>query len=307
MKILVTGGAGFIGSHLVDHLLNNGANIYVIDNLSNGLLDNLNSKCNFIEADVLDIETLEKLPKFEAIYHLAAVGSVPRSVSNPDLTFSANVIGTKNILDIARVNKSRVIFSSSSSVYGENQSVPMLAKTWTSPLSPYAASKASGEALVRGYGNAFEFKTNCFRFFNVYGPRQRPDSVYAAVIPKFFDATFKGYPLEIHGDGEQSRDFTYVADVIDVLAQTLNKDSAPSTPVNLAFGYPTSINKLVQLIQKITKTSINFTYSNARIGDIKNSSADSSDLISAFPEIKQTPIEVGLRWTYESLATKFSD
>jgi UDP-glucose 4-epimerase len=301
LNVLVTGGAGFIGSHLVDSLVNDGFNVYVIDNLSNGKESNLNVKCHFVNGDILDAELLKQLPKFNAIYHLAAVGSVPRSVKNPDLTFAANVIGTKNVLDKARIDSSKVIFSSSSSVYGSNQEVPMVSKTWTSPLSPYAASKASGEALLRGYGNAFGFETVCFRFFNVYGPRQRPDSEYAAVIPKFFHAALLKLPVTIHGDGEQSRDFTYVHDVISILKLTLaNTLNEIKSPINLAFGKPISINGLIAKIENVIGSPITSISEPPRKGDINNSSADPSELRSVFKDFSPTPIEVGLKSTFEA-------
>ncbi len=301
MKILVTGAGGFIGSHLLDELAANGHQVTGLDNYSNGLKSNNSMGHKILDADITSSNELETLDDdFDIIYHLAALGSVPRSIRDPDSTFDANITGVKNILGIARKHGSRVIFSSSSSVYGANQTVPMSSKSWLAPISPYAASKASGEALVSGYANAFNFDSLIFRFFNVYGPRQRHDSAYAAVLPKFLKAIKTGEELEIHGDGNQIRDFTFVFDVVAALAICADKQIDSASPINLAFGNPISINALVDTIEIVSGIKANRKSLPERTGDLRNSSADPSLLLEKFPEVKCTPLIDGVRVTWES-------
>jgi nucleoside-diphosphate-sugar epimerase len=220
MKMLVTGGAGFIGSHIVRRLLAMGREVRVLDNLSTGHIENLSSvahEIEFLQGDIRDIVAVrEAMQGCDAVVHLAAVPSVPRSIADPATSHDANATGTLNVLMAARdAGVGRVVAASSSSIYGSNPELPKRESLQPLPISPYAVSKLAAESYCRSFFEVYGLETVALRYFNVFGPRQDPNSEYAAVIPKFIQSLRNGEPPVIFGDGEQSRDFTYVSNVVD--------------------------------------------------------------------------------------------
>src|SRR3990167_1744660 len=246
-KVLVTGSAGFIGSHLVDKLLDLGHQVFGIDNLSSGKLENLNPKAKFIKFDITSDLTEWDFPGVDYVFHLAAIPRVPYSVENPVETHRTNVEGTLNVLQWSRLNGvKKVIFASSSSVYGDN-APPQKEKMERRPISPYALHKSIGEQYMSLYDTLYGVLTLSLRFFNVYGKRSDPDSPYSLVIGKFLKAKKEGKPLQIYGTGEQSRDFTYITDVVDGLVKAM-ESPFHNEIINLCNGKNTSINKVAELI-----------------------------------------------------------
>jgi UDP-glucose 4-epimerase len=307
MKIAVTGGAGFIGSNLVKKLMELNHDVIVIDDLSTGLPSNLeNLKCNFQNISIIDNPKLNSLiSSCEAIFHFAARGSVPRSILDPVSAFKINAIGTLNILEIARNTGAHVIFSSSSSVYGLNTSIPKVESTWTAPSSPYAASKLSAEGLLSAYANSYNIPVTNLRFFNVYGPFQRPDHPYAAVIPKWIWQAMHGKPIEIFGDGEQTRDFTFVDTVIDVATASLFKVETSGQVINLAYGNQISLNEIkIKLNERFPKLVSN--YSPKRAGDVEHSQNNPEKILRYFPNVIPTNFDVGFEKTFNWLKSKYS-
>ena len=223
MRIGVTGGAGFIGSYLVRELIKQGYDVKVIDNLSNSELKNLeNLTIDFVQADILQLDLLENFfEKCDYVIHLAALGSVPRSITKPQEVFNSNVIGTLNVLECARRYKTPVLMTSSSSVYGSNTAVPKTEYDWLNPISPYAASKLSCEAMFSAWAHSYKLNLTVLRLFNVFGPRQKKEGPYSAVIPKWCNRIINKEPIEIFGDGHQMRDFTVVGDVTSVISECL--------------------------------------------------------------------------------------
>ena len=307
MKIAVTGGAGFIGSNLVRKLVELNHDVIVIDDLSTGLASNLeNLDCEFHNESIVDKEKLNKLlSSSEAIFHFAARGSVPRSILDPVAAFQINTIGTLNILEIARNNGAHIIFSSSSSVYGLNTSIPKVELTWTAPLSPYAASKLSAEALLSAYANSYNIPITTLRFFNVYGPSQRPDHPYAAVIPKWIWQAIHGKPIEIFGDGKQTRDFTFVDTVVDVATTSLLKVAANGQVINLAYGNQISLNEIkIKLHDKFP--NLVSGYLPKRHGDVEHSQNNPDMILKYFPDVSPTNFEIGFEKTFNWLKSKYS-
>ena len=299
-KVVVTGGAGFIGSHLVEKLVELGFDVFVVDNLSEGKKDNLKKvfdSISFVQKDILSVDFNELLKDALAVFHLAALKSVPKSFLFADDFFRVNIEGTRRILDAAKLNKCKVIFSSSSSVYG-NVSVPQVESKTGIRLSPYAVSKFAGEDLCRLYHDVFGLETVSLRYFNVFGPRQNPSSEYAAVIPKFIKKMLNGESPPIFGDGSQSRDFTFVDNVVFANLQAL-KTSLDGSAVNIANGSPVSVLQLVDKINEILGTKIKPVFLNERKGDIKHSFADNSlaKKILNYKEI--IDFEEGLRRTVD--------
>ena len=221
----VTGGAGFIGSNLTNHLISKGHEVIVVDDLSTGLQRNIsNEVLSFHKISITEFDKLHQaIRECETIFHLAARGSVPRSVTNPTATHEVNVTGTLNVLEIARDTQAHVIFSSSSSVYGRNTNLPKDETMWLSPMSPYAASKLAGEAYVQAYAASYDMRCTILRLFNVFGPHQRPDHQYAAVLPKWIWNAIQGNSIEVYGDGTHSRDFTYIETVVNVAIAAMEK------------------------------------------------------------------------------------
>ena len=290
---LVTGGAGFIGSNLVEHLVRAGEKVRVIDNFSTGKRENLSSipgQFEFVEADIRDLEAIR--PAFEGVefvLHQAAVPSVPRSVEDPVTSHEANVTGTVNVLLAARdAGVKRVVIASSSSVYGNNPRLPKHEEMVPQPLSPYAASKLATEGYALAFFHVYGLETVCLRYFNVFGPRQDPKSQYAAVIPKFITAMLNGKPPTIYGDGEQTRDFTYVENVIQANLKAAHADGAAGRVFNIACGQRISINELVRILNEILGTDIEPVYDEPRPGDVKHSLADISaarEVLGYEPEV----------------------
>jgi len=302
MKILITGGAGFIGSNLCKFLTESSPDneIVVIDNLSTGRLANLiGLDVDFHEGSILDWDLLLHIAdQADVIVHLAALGSVPRSVAAPRPTHDANITGTLNVLEAARIlGIPQVISASSSSVYGENPILPKPELTWTRPMSPYAVSKLATEAYTNAYRTSYGMKTLAFRFFNVYGPLQPADHIYAAVIPKFIKAVLSGENLEIHGEGLQSRDFTYVDSVCKAIWIAISQQKSEPHPLNLAFGTRTSLLELINVIEKVTEVTPKITFGPKRIGDIPASQADSSSFKTIFPELQPVSLLNGIEKT----------
>ena len=296
MRVLVTGGAGFIGSNLVALLLKNNIEVRVLDDLSTGYAANLDGlDCEFIEGTILEQKTCEKAAKdCGAIVHLAALGSVPRSIDDPIRTHDVNVTGTLNMLEAARLNSSHFTFASSSSVYGYVETLPREENLPTRPSSPYGASKLSAEAYVLSYAKSFDLKVMPLRFFNVYGPKQSAGHAYAAVIPNFINAALTDSTLYIDGDGEQTRDFTFVDSVTDIILQSIQKTKCSDIPINLALGTSTSINELIVIIQNQLGIILNVTNREKRVGDVKRSPSNPERLLSIFPNVKSVDIEEGL-------------
>ncbi len=280
-KVVVTGGAGFIGSHLIEALVELGARVTVIDNLRTGKLENLTaviSRITFIEGDIRDKELCRKvLTNTDVVFHLAAQISVPESVENPDECFQINVTGTFNLLEAARINKiKRFVFSSSCAVYGEKNE-PCFETMPCAPTSPYAYSKLLGEQLCQQYALIFQVPTVCFRYFNVFGIRQDPSSEYAGVIAKFSDKMLKNEPITIFGDGSQTRDFVPVKQVVQANLESgeLSPELCTGEPINVATGESTSILELFTDYKRMTPEYTHEPqFAPARKGEIKYSEAD---------------------------------
>jgi UDP-glucose 4-epimerase len=280
MRILVTGGCGFIGSHLVDALLARGDAVTVLDNLSNGSMNNLKTHVNnpnfrFIQGDIRDAEVVEKaLADADAVIHEAAMISVPRSIKDPELAHSVNVEGTLTLLkaSLARGIK-QFIYASSCAIYGEQSKLPISEDAPPKPLSPYASSKLKAEQNCRKFYELNELETVCLRYFNVYGARQAGE--YAGVMIKFMERLRANRPLIIYGDGEQTRDFVHVDDVVDATLLALERGEAVGKTLNVGTGRATSINKLCEIFLRVTgKTGLKPTHEAPRAGDIRHSQAD---------------------------------
>ena len=310
MRVLVTGGAGFIGGNLCRRLLEEPAidEVRVIDDLSEGHLRALEGlNVTFARASILDDEALGRAADgVDAIVHLAALGSVPRSVSNPVASHQANATGTLLVLEAARANNNaHVVLASSSSVYGANPAIPKVETLQLMPMSPYAVSKMASEQYAMAYANCYDLPVLPFRFFNVFGPGQMAGHVYAAVIPVFLEAALTGKPLPVNGDGEQSRDFTYVGTVVETITQALVA-KVTATPMNLAFGTRTTLNELIRLMCEALSSDLEVTYSDPRPGDVRHSQAGNDLLRAHFPTIEPVPLKNGLEaaieWMRQHLA-----
>jgi nucleoside-diphosphate-sugar epimerase len=276
---LVTGGAGFIGGHLVEGLLAAGWSVRVIDDLSTGSEENLASVIDRIEltrGDIRDADVLKRVMNgVEVVFHQAAMASVPRSVAMPILTNSINTDGTLLVLESARQSGvRRVVFAASSSAYGETEVLPKVETLPATPLSPYALQKYTGEVYCRLYSELYGLETVALRYFNIFGPRQDPNSDYAAVIPLFVTAALAGKPPVIYGDGEQTRDFTYVENAVQANLLAADADRASGLVINIAAGKRTSLNELWRNIRKIVDTDVEPRYADRREGDVRDSVAD---------------------------------
>jgi UDP-glucose 4-epimerase len=275
---LVTGGAGFIGSHLVDALLADGHRVRVLDDLSSGLEDNVASQAELMVGDLVDQELLTRaMQGIEVVFHQGGLGSVRRSVEAPRRTDMVNAHGTLSVLDAAKqAGVRRVVSASSSSVYGGVAPLPTRESHPVLPRSPYAVSKLAGEQYCRVFNELLGLETVALRYFNVYGPRQRSDSPYAAVVPLFVDALRSGRPPTIHGDGLQSRDFTFVDDAVsaNVLAATAPADVCGGRVYNVAGGEQHTILDLLGMLAKIMGTEATPQYTEPRPGDVRQSHAD---------------------------------
>lgn len=285
--IAITGGAGFVGTNLARALLNEKLNVIVIDDFSTGLRSNVEDLgCDVREASLVnEREIHEALSGSDYIFHLAARGSVPRSIRNPRATHEVNTTGTLNVLEFARKSKTPISFSSSSSVYGTNVQLPKHEKMWTGPMTPYAASKLAGEALVQSYAMSYEIPAITYRFFNIFGPWQRPDHDYAAVIPKWIWRVMNHEKIYVYGDGEQSRDFTYIDDVVRILISGMKKNISHPEPLNLAFGERITLKEVIKVMSE-RSSNLEVEFLPGRPGDVKHSQNDPSELKKVFPEIK---------------------
>jgi len=277
---LVTGGAGFIGSHVARHLLAEGHGVRVVDNLSTGRIGKLASVMDdieFVEGDLRDPEICSRVTKgVDVVYHLAALPSVPRSMADPWGSHDHNVNATVRLIQASvAAGARRVVFSSSSSVYGDTEVLPKVETTEPLPRSPYAAAKLSSEQYVLAFARAGLIEGVALRYFNVFGPRQDPGSAYAAVIPAFLDAVRRGEPAKVYGDGKQTRDFTYVENVVgaNYLAGTREARSVSGVVANVGAGARTSLLDLVGAIESVTGKELRYELLPARPGDVRDSLA----------------------------------
>ena len=301
MRVLVTGGAGFIGSNLVRRLISDGDSVAVIDDLSTGYRRNLEGLgIDFYEASILDQGALNTAAQgAEAVVHLAALGSVPRSVENPIASHHANATGTLMVLEAARRVGAYLTGASSSSVYGSVPDLPRTEDLPTRPMSPYAASKLATESYMLAYGCSYGLQTLPFRFFNVYGPRQPAGHVYAAVIPVFIDAALRRIPLPLNGDGTQSRDFTFVDTVTWVLADAVHRKVTSDRPVNLAIGANVTLLDLISDLETMVGRELHIEHRPDRVGDVRSSQSEPDLLRELFPGMPSTAFEEGLQATLE--------
>jgi UDP-N-acetylglucosamine/UDP-N-acetyl-alpha-D-glucosaminouronate 4-epimerase len=275
---LVTGGAGFIGSHIVEGLVKKGERVRVFDNLSTGKRENLEllmDKIEFIEGDLRDPAAAVKAAKgVDFILHQAALPSVPRSVEDPKGSTENNLNGTLHLLMAARdASVKRLVYASSCSVYGDSPDLPKREEFLPAPFSPYAASKMAGEYYCQVFHRVYGLETVCLRYFNVFGPRQDPLSHYAAVIPKFITLALSKRPLCVYGDGEQSRDFSFVADVVEANLLACRASGVAGEQINVGSGEQISINQLVQALKEIISADLQVEYTEPVPGDIKHSVA----------------------------------
>lgn len=297
---LVTGGAGFIGSHLVDALVASGVTVRVLDDLSSGRRENLAGaakKIDFVEGDIRDVETCRFACRgVDVVFHLAAVGSVPRSMKDPTYTLAVNVGGTANVLTGARdAGTRRVVYASSSSVYGDSETLPKREGEEGRPLSPYALSKRMNEELADVFARCYGMELIGLRYFNVFGPRQQPDGPYAAVIPRFFKACFRGESPVIYGDGEQSRDLTFVSDAVQA---NLLAASAPASACggafNVAGGRGVTVNDLARAVLENVGGGQPPRHEAPRVGDIRHSLADLTRVRAMLGYEPTTELSAGL-------------
>lgn len=302
--MVVTGGAGFIGSNLAEHLLGLGYRVIVVDNLSTGRAQNLSGwsekaagQFRFLQMDINETDRLRR--EFEGVscvFHLAAIPSVARSIENPAATQTANINGTLSVLTAARdAGVKRVVAASSSSIYGDDANLPKQEDRTGRCLSPYALSKFVTEEYCRLFYKLYGLETVALRYFNVFGPRQDPNSHYAAVIPRFATLLLSGRQPTIYGDGEQSRDFTFVANVVQANLKAATAPNVAGEAFNIGCGTRTSLNELFEKLSRIVGTSIQPHYEPARKGDVRHSLADvrkASRMLGYSPEV---PLEVGLQ------------
>jgi len=305
-RFLVTGGAGFIGSHLVERLLADGHDVRVLDNFSSGSLDNLafagpDDALAIIRGDVRDLACVEAAAAgVEVIFHQAAMRSVPQSVADPLGTNASNVTGTLHVLEAARRGGvRRVVYASSSSVYGERPALPKRETQAPAPISPYGVSKLAGEQYAAVWNRLYGIETVGLRYFNVFGPRQDPASEYAAVIPRFILAALEGRPVEIHGDGQQSRDFTDVDNVVEANVLAADAEAAAGEVFNVGCGGRISLLEIVGQLEALLGLPVQRRHTDARVGDVRHSEADidkARRLLGFAPKIQ---FEAGLRRAVE--------
>jgi nucleoside-diphosphate-sugar epimerase len=304
-KVLVTGGAGFIGSNLANELVRQGAKVTIIDNLATGFQENLaeiEGDFEFIEGDLNDDSALRKaLEGVEIVFHQAALPSVPRSVDNPQETHAACVNATFNLLLKARDSGvKRLVYAASSSAYGNQALLPKVETMRPEPLSPYAAAKLMGEYYCQVFSNVYKLETISLRYFNVFGPRQNPSSMYSGVISRFIDSLMSGKTPVIYGDGEQSRDFTFVANVINANLKAAQTTKGIGQVMNCSNGERISLNELLEVLKKITgKAEVEADYQTERAGDVKHSQADNSRAKEYLGYEKLVGLEEGLKRTID--------
>lgn len=312
---LITGGAGFIGSHLVEYLVNNNAGrVVVVDNLSTGNIDNIysfihNSGVEFHQIDINDFEFLKEiLSGVDFVLHQAALGSVPRSISEPLATHAANATGFLSVLEACRLcNVKRLVYASSSSVYGDSPELPKVEEKIGKPKSPYAVTKLMDEAYAKLYADMHGLSVTGLRYFNIFGPRQNPNGPYAAAIPLFIIESLKDGKPKVFGDGEQSRDFTYVENAVQANIKALFSENKVAGEVfNIACGERFSLNTILNFISEISSRKLDTSYEAERKGDIKDSHASiqkATELINYIPEVK---LKEGLRITWKWYQEKYN-
>jgi nucleoside-diphosphate-sugar epimerase len=305
-NVLVTGGAGFIGSNLTEVLLQRGHFVRVLDDFSTGKRENLifdkaYPSQEIIEGDIRDLGTCQKAIKgTEYVFHQAALPSVQRSIEDPETSNAVNVGGTLNILLAAKeIGVKRVVYASSSSIYGDTPTLPKHEEMPSNPLSPYALQKYIGERYCRLFYQLYGLDTISLRYFNIFGPKQDPNSLYSAVIPKFIDALLHGHAPIIFGDGEQSRDFTYIENVVQANLLAMSPGHLHGEAINIACGKRTSLNQLLNILKEILGSKQTPIHQEPRQGDVKHSLADirkGKEILNYEPKIG---IEVGLEKTVE--------
>jgi UDP-glucose 4-epimerase len=304
-RVLVTGGGGFIGSNLVRALVERGDQVRVLDNFSTGSQENLSGlDVEIIEGELRSYERVHNAVRgTEVVYHLGALGSVPRSVQDPLTSSAVNVEGTLNVLLAARDERvRRVVFSSSSSVYGSTGALPRTEEMAPDPISPYGVAKLAAERYCISFSRVYEsFETVVLRYFNVFGPAQSPESQYAAVVPLFMTAIAGGKPITIYGDGEQSRDFTYVANVVDATVRAADAADANGRIFNVAAGQPANVNELAESIGRILCKPVEKVWAPPRPGDVRDSWADVTAARDALGYELSVPLEEGLDLTADAL------
>jgi len=304
-RIVITGGAGFIGANLARHLLAEGiaASVVAYDNLSTGFADNVAGVEGFdlVEGDILDGDHLTDVVRgADAVVHLAARPSVPKSIENPTATHDNNATGTLRVLESMRAaGVHRIVAASSSSVYGANPVLPKVETLRPMPMSPYAVSKLATESYVLSYQQVFGFSGVAFRFFNVFGPLQRAGHAYAAVVPAFVAAALAGEPLVVHGDGGQTRDFTYVGSVAAVIGDVLARGTSSPDPVNLAFGTRYSLLELIEVLEGLVGHPLERTHVAPRTGDVRDSQADQGRVRELVAGLQPVELADGLRRTID--------
>ncbi len=299
---VVTGGAGFIGSHLAETLRDRGRRVRVVDNFATGRRAILPKGIDLVEGDVNDVAA-QAFRGAAVVYHLAALPSVPRSVKHPLESHQATARGTLAALDAAeRAGVKRFVFASSSSVYGDTPTLPKHERMPPRPLSPYAAAKLAGELYAASWAERGVLETVSLRFFNVYGPRQDPDSPYAAVIPIFLRRLREGKPMTVYGDGGQTRDFTFVADVVEGLIRAAAAPAASGRVYNLAGGRPVSVLDMGRALARLSGKAADFEFLPPRPGDIRDSFADVEAARRDLGFSAGVPLEEGLRRTLEWFA-----
>ncbi len=312
MKILVTGGGGFIGSHLVDLLIDQGNSVVVLDNFSTGKRSNLpkqHPKLQIIEGDICNEDTAcQAASGCNAIVHLAAVASVQASVDDPIGTHKVNLIGTVNLLEAAKKHAiKRFVFASSAAVYGNTEVMPVPETTPLSPLTPYAADKLASEYYIDFYRRQHGISPVVFRFFNIFGSRQDPSSPYSGVISIFMERAINDQPIAVFGDGEQSRDFVYVADLVRLLAIAVAKQKPYHLPMNVGNGKQTNLKQLLEYIRIFSQKKIDVSYVAARLGDIKHSLADNRSVCIEMEYVQKYTVEQGLGITYDWYLSQDAD
>lgn len=306
-RILVTGGAGFIGSHLVEALLAKGYSVRVLDDLSTGKLSNLpidDSRLSLMVGDVADEKTTcEAIKDCDAVVHLAAVASVQASVDDPARTHRSNFVGTLNVCEAMRIaGVKRVVFASSAAIYGNNgEGTPIHEDTPKAPLTPYASDKLASEYYFDFYRRQHALEPVILRFFNIFGPRQDPSSPYSGVISIFSERAQKKMPITIFGDGEQTRDFVYVGDLVKILVQALEQPEVRYRAFNVGLNKATSLNDLIALLGTASGAPLSLKYEAPRAGDIKHSRADNGRLLECFTLPSPTSMAEGLSQLLKSL------
>jgi UDP-glucose 4-epimerase len=312
LKYLVTGGAGFIGSNLVRRLVEDAHQVAVVDNLATGSTTNLAEVEDSIDLEVGDVRDPDVIRKalkgkdVQVVFHLAALASVARSVANPVTTHGVNAEGTLNVLLAARdAEVRRVVYASSSSIYGDSPELPKVEKMAPSPISPYAASKLAGEAYCHAFSHSYELETVSLRFFNVFGPRQDPLSEYAAVVPRFISRMIDGLPPIVYGDGRQSRDFTYISNVVDACISAAEAPSDVSGEVfNVGCGGSTTLLELLAMLSEIFHSEPGIEFTDARKGDVLHSQASIDKARRLLGYAPTVSVQEGLAETVKWFATR---